>query len=198
LNAGNTVSMVNDEQLFLQVQHGRREALEELVSRYYAPLRGYFYRLCGENLQDAEDFTQETFFRLLRYKGDVPHCFRFWVYTVARNLAYDRFRSSGYQREQVGLEDNLEDEADCTVSVGLNQERFTEEDALMRSEAMTVKERLKSLPVSQREVIILHFYQGLKLEEISQIMGTPLGTVKSRLFHGLASLKAQFKEVDYV
>jgi RNA polymerase sigma-70 factor (ECF subfamily) len=190
--------MMSDEELLFQVQQGDRAALDELAARYYAPLRGYFFRLCGENLQDAEDFTQETFVRLLRYTGKIPMNFRFWVFRVAHNLAYDHFRSAGYQREQVGFETDLFEQEDLPVRPpAAKNERFTEEAVLVRSTAGSTKEMLKDMTESQREVIIMHFYQGLKLEEIAQITETPIGTVKSRLFHGLKFLKSAFAEVDH-
>lgn len=190
---------MNDEALFAQVMLGSRSALTELAARYYGPLRGYFYRLVNSNMQEAEDLSQETFLRLLHYRGKSPQNFRAWVFTVARNLAYDRFRSALYRREQVHVDlefpddDNNEDSFfDMQITVPT-----AEVQALMHISAETVRMKLQQLPLAQREVIIMRFYTEMKLEEIAQITNCPLGTVKSRLFKGLRQFKQLLVEVEY-
>lgn len=189
---------MNDEALFEQVLSGNQQALEDLVARYYAPLRGYFYRLVGGNLQDSEDLIQETFLRVLRYKGKMPYSFRLWVYTVARNLAYDRFRSASYKHEQVGDKTDLIEEGDeyPTIHGVDTYNRLPEAKVIERVSAEAVREELHRLPALQREVIIMRFYGEMKLEEIATITGCPLGTVKSRLFKGLQQYKKILEEVE--
>jgi len=190
---------MSDEELFAQLMEGSRSALTELAARYYGPLRAYFFRLMNGNLQDAEDLVQETFLRLMRYQGKLPQNFRIWIFTVARNLAYDRFRSAHYRHEQVGSEADLLErenagEAGCDFE---NSDPAAEFEALEHISAEMVRSELNSLPQNQREVIILRFYHGLKLEEIAQITDSPLGTVKSRLFKGLQRFKQRLAEVAY-
>jgi RNA polymerase sigma-70 factor (ECF subfamily) len=189
---------MNDEELFERVISGCQPAMEELVARYYAPLRGYFYHLVGGNLQDSEDLVQETFLRVLRYKGKKPYRFRLWVYTVARNLAYDRFRSASYKHEQVGDKTDLLEEGDGYSYIhGVDtHHRLPEAKVIEMGSAEAVREELHRLPALQREVIIMRFYGEMKLEEIATITGYPLGTVKSRLFKGLQHYKKILEEVE--
>ncbi len=190
---------MNDEILFEQVLAGSQPALEELVARYYGPLRAYFYRLVNGNLPDAEDLVQELFLRILRYKGKAPYIFRLWIYTVAHNLAYDQFRSARYKRELVGINaDSIEEYADyLSLPRADPTGHDLEAKVLEQVSAETVCENLHHLSVMQREVIIMRFYDEMKLEEIAEITGCPLGTVKSRLYKGLKKYKRILEEVEH-
>jgi len=190
---------MSDEVLFAQVMEGSRSALTELAARYYGPLRAYFFRLVNSNLQDAEDLAQETFVRLLRYRGKSPQNFRVWIFTVARNLAYDRFRSALYRYEQVDADAARTDEEgnEYLPYEAQSPEPAAEMQALAQISADVVRGMLQRLPAAQREVIIMRFYGEMKLEEIAQITGSPLGTVKSRLFKGLLQFKQLLAEVEY-
>lgn len=168
----------SDEQMYARVRAGDRTALAGLVERYHGPLLKFLTRMTGQP-QMAEDLVQETFIRLLRYCGSSPQCFRPWIYQIARNLARDTFRSAAVRRETDYLPD--EDQESEWMADPLETENL----ALQTSDRQQVNALLQNLPARQREVIVLRFYQELSLEEISTITGAPLGTVKSRLFHGL-------------
>lgn len=173
----------SDESLYAQVLAGSRSALAELVNRYHGPLLKFLYRLTGQ-AQTAEDLAQETFIRLLTYQGSAPDRFRPWVFTIARNLARDHFRSAPVRREVASQPDF--DPADCHPGHdGLAVLQDVETLASQASERRQVTALLQHLPANQREVIVLRFYHELPLEEIAEITGAPPGTVKSRLFHGL-------------
>jgi RNA polymerase sigma-70 factor (ECF subfamily) len=97
----------------------------------------------------------------------------------------------------VGSDCDLLEQEDMSPLPDGRMKRSTEETVLASSDSKTAKELLNDLSDSQREVVVMHFYQGMKLEEIARITGSPLGTVKSRLFHGIQILKEALKEVDY-
>lgn len=161
---------MDDEALYRRVRGGDETALAELVARYHSPVYQFLYRYSGDPAL-ADDLAQETFIRLLAYRGEAPTHFRAWIYTVATNLARDQFRSAAYRREQtVDLEDYEAQPADPP-------------------EGDDMAAALASLTPAHREVVLLRFYHDLKLDEIADITGAPLGTVKSRLFHALKGLK---------
>jgi RNA polymerase sigma-70 factor (ECF subfamily) len=109
----------------------------------------------------------------LTYRGQPPTRFKSWAYTIAINLARDTFKSARYRYEQASdFEDIEADEATFTFD-----------------ERREVIEALAKLTPDHREVVVLRFYHDLKLEEIAEVTGAPLGTVKSRLFHALKQLK---------
>jgi RNA polymerase sigma-70 factor, ECF subfamily len=190
-----SISSLTDELLYEQLSSGDSASVDELVRRYYVPLRGYFLRMAAGNLDDADDLVQEAFIRVLRFKGAAPVHFKLWIYTVARNLAYDRYRSAQYRCDRGSLPAewlDLEVESNGRLS-----DPLLEEDFQRKAEQAAIRDHLSRLPGNQREIIILRFYQQLKLEEIAQITGSPLGTVKSRLFNGLRALKEILQEVQY-
>ena len=172
------VYLESDEQLYIRVRTGDRTALAGLVERYHGPLLKFLARITGQT-QSAEDLVQDTFIRTLTYRGVPPERFRPWIYQIARNLARDFFRSAAFRRETDYLLD--EDQGDDWMAAPVE----TESLALQSSDCVQVNALLQGLPARQREVIVLRFYQEFSLEEISTITGAPLGTVKSRLFHGL-------------
>ena len=190
---------MNDEEIFQQALGGSQSALEELVARYYGQLRAYFYRLVNGNLPDAEDLVQETFVRILRYKGKAPQAFRPWIYTVAHNLAYDFFRSAYYKREFVSTNaDSIEDNAGYLSPARADAaDHVLETELLQQASADAVYQNLYRLPMIHREVIIMRFYGEMKLDEIAVITGCPVGTVKSRLCRGLQMYKKILEEVEY-
>jgi RNA polymerase sigma-70 factor (ECF subfamily) len=167
--------VLDDETLYGQVLAGDENALGELVRRYHSPLYKFLCRFTGDALL-ADDLTQETFTRLITYRGETPKRFKPWAYTIASNLARDHFRSAHYRYEHLT---DFNDDAE-----GLSDDfNFAPDE---RSEVVGA---LAKLSPEHREVLILRFYHDLKLEEIAEVTSMPLGTVKSRLFHALKGLK---------
>ncbi len=172
--------MITDEALYTRLREGDRAALAELIGRYHAPLLRFLYRMTND-LPTAEDLVQDTFVRLLTHEGRAPRSFKSWVYTVARNLTYDAFRSASYRRETP-----LEPEwGEWLPATRPGVERVVER----RTEREEVAEILQELRPQHREVLVLRFYHDLKLQEIAEIIDAPLGTVKSRLHHALKQAK---------
>jgi RNA polymerase sigma-70 factor (ECF subfamily) len=184
------VRLESDEQVYARVRAGDRAALAGLVERYHGPLLKFLVRMTGQT-QSAEDLVQDTFIRLLTFHGTPPERFRPWIYQVARNLARDTFRSAVVRRELVMRPDsNLEDQAGAV-------EHDVENLAQQAWDGQHVIALLQRLPENQREALVLRFYHEMPLEEIAEITGAPLGTVKSRLFHGLRRAR-QLLELDEV
>jgi len=170
----------------VQLQTGDETALEELVSRYHAKIFSYIYRM-SKNHHTSNDITQDVFIKVCRNIKKYSTCYSFktWIYTIAANTYKDYLKSSYVQKTVMGLsvrEDTLLDEN-------------TPEDYLQKQDDREmVAEALGCLSDGCREVIVLRFYEELKLEEIATVLHIPVGTVKSRLFNGLRSLKSLFKE----
>lgn len=170
--------MIRDEELCRQVQEGSEAAMEALVHRYHRPVFAYLYRLTYHR-QTAEDLTQESFARLLARIGTYrfPQPFRPWLFTIAHNLYKDHCKAA----EQRAIPAAEPVSAHVPALVDLS-ERIAEQAA--------VSGALRSLEPDQREVVLLRFYQDLKVDDIARVTGVPAGTVKSRLFHAVRKLKA--------
>lgn len=161
---------MDDETLYRQVLKGSEPALVELVNRYHSPLYKFLCRQTGDTAL-ADDLAQETFTRLLTYKGQPPTRFKAWAYTIAINLTRDYFKSARYRYEQAADFEQIE------------------ADELRFDDRREVIDALAKLTHDHREVVVLRFYHDMKLDEIAEVTGAPLGTVKSRLFHALKQLK---------
>jgi RNA polymerase sigma-70 factor (ECF subfamily) len=178
--------IISDEELAMQLQQGNEDALETIVFRYHSKIFSYVYRM-SKDYHNANDITQEVFIKVCRnikkYKDEF--LFKTWIYVIASNTCKDYLKSAYVQKTVTGLEmpENILDDVDTP-----------EELLLKQSEREKIMEVLNTLPDIHREVIILRFYEELKLEEIAAILNIPLGTVKSRLSNGLHNLKKLLKE----
>jgi RNA polymerase sigma-70 factor, ECF subfamily len=175
----------SDEQLMIAVMAGDQVALAALVTRHYASLLGYLYRLVGGDRQLSQDLVQETLLHVLRqhtYQAERP--FKPWLYMIATNLARDHFKSAVVQTSRRSCD---EEEALLHLS---DSEPGPEERALAAEQGREVRAALAQLGEEFRIVVVLRFYQGFSLQEIAEALHIPLGTVKSRLSVGVHRLQA--------
>lgn len=166
------------ELLALRCRRGDREAMEELIGRFERPLFYYLRRLV-DNEADAWNLLQETWIRAMGSIGRLrdPKNLAAWLYGIARNGAMGHLRRR-YSREQ--LLDSTADLADVEDSTHLPAFEDAEE----------VHYGLSRLSVPHRDVLTLFFLQDLTLEQIAEVLGVPVGTVKSRLHYAKFHLKA--------
>lgn len=177
--------MPDDEELLLNIQAGETDELALLVERHHSPLLGYLYRMTGGNRTLAEDMVQEAFLRVLKsiHTYTYPRPFKPWLYTIATNLVRDTFRAADSRTVNLIGTETL-----------FHRSGEHPEDALLASdEAREVAAALMRLPDHQREAVVMRYYQDLSLNEISEILDVPLGTVKSRLSLGIKRLREKFK-----
>lgn len=174
---------LTDEQLVRAMARGEQAAFEAFIHRYHAPLLGFVERMLRGDPQKAEDFVQETFVRLIRQlqKGRIPENIRSWLYRVAANLCKDYWKSSGYRAEKQAVDSGQWEGRDERASVLDICERQETRRELLHA--------LNHLSDAQRQIVILRFYQDLKLQEIADIMDMTLSATKSSLYNGLKKLK---------
>jgi len=149
---------------------GDREAQEELVKRYLPSV----YNLLARSLGDRElaaDSTQEVFLRLFReiHSFDPARSFRRWLFAIAWNLTRDQLRRRGVRRRDGALLDEPADRREGPPSEALERKERSD----------LVHAALGRLPPRQRALLILREFEGLSHEELSELSGLPLGTVKS-------------------
>lgn len=179
----------NDRELVASAVTGLEGGFEELVRRYQRPISAYVYRMVGD-YETALDLTQEIFIKiygsLSRYRPEFK--FSTWIYKIAHNAAIDHLRrSSGRERSLVGGTDS--DSYDLPIeSDGLTPEQQTERE----ERRVEIESVVRSLPTAYRELIILRHSQDLTYEEIVEVTGLPLGTVKNRLFRARDLMRQQF------
>ncbi|MGE5653993.1 MAG: sigma-70 family RNA polymerase sigma factor [Bacillota bacterium] len=178
-----------DEQLVSACQNGHWEAFESLVARYERKIYNLAFRLSG-NAEDANDLAQETFVRLYRsihtFKGQ--SAFSTWLYRIATNVCLDEIRRR-QRHPTMSLDAPLETEEGQMERdvVDLTQlPEFIYESKELRQ---LVQRLISELSEDHRTVLILRDFENLSYEEIAEILGCQLGTVKSRLNRARAALK---------
>ena len=161
---------------------GEERAFEELVVRYQTRLLNFIYRTVGDR-ERAEDLVQEVFIRVYRHlhRFDRSKKFSTWVYTIASNLAKNELRNRS--RNPLVLfqtvKKNWQDE-DRPLEF---EDSSTRPDDMYRKRHLrqVVEESVAKLPEHHRDVFVLRELEGKSYEEIAEITGCNLGTVKSRL-----------------
>lgn len=175
-----------DEQLVVAFQAGDVAAFDLLVSRWDRKIQGAVYRVVGQS-EDVRDITQEAFLKAYRalplFKREAK--FSSWLYQIALNLCRDRLRRRRRSLAEVSL-DLLNENGDLPLAAGgPSPVELLEAREISR----TVGSAVWALPEEQREVIVLKEYQGLTFQEIADVLGLPVSTVKTRLYRGLGLLR---------
>lgn len=170
-----------DVALMERVARADAEAFRELVVRHQQPLLNFFTRLGASNV--CEDLTQESFVRLWKYRDKYRPTAKFttFLYTLARHAWQDHCRR---QSRFTLFQERYARETPQETDGGLPELR----------KDMDVQAALDSLSPKHREVLVLAVHQGLRYEEIAQVLGIPEGTVKSRIFNALSSLQRMFRD----
>ena len=184
--------LYSDEMLISRFQSGDENAYIELVNRYKDKLINFvFYFLKDE--EHAEDIVQETFIRLYEKKHYYKPIAKFstWIYTIARNLANTELRKKSRNKIlYLSQMNNHKKDYDLkSKEPELNSKM--ENEFLMKE----IHIAIDKLPENYKSVIILRDIQGIGYEQISKIVGVPLGTVKSRI--NRARLQLQVDLIHY-
>jgi RNA polymerase sigma-70 factor, ECF subfamily len=185
------LTAATDRDLVATAVSGVEGSFEELVRRYQRPISAYVYRMVG-NYESALDLTQEIFIKvynsLRRYRSEFK--FSTWIYKIAHNAAIDHLRRTA-TREQSLVMGPENDQFDLPVESGSLSPEQESERKERRGEIESV---VRALPGNYRELIILRHSQDLSYEEIVEVTGLPLGTVKNRLFRAREMMRQQFVE----
>lgn len=165
------------------------QAYESLVQRYEQELFGYLRRYLG-NAEMAEDVFQATFLQvyLKRDRFEQGRRFRPWLYTIATNQAIDAQRRNRRHR-MASLDQNATEDDGGGLMEILSAEGPTAIEHLEEEEAKAwVRGAVDNLPENLRVALVLVYHQGMKYREAADVLGIPVGTVKSRLHAALAKL----------
>ena len=185
---------MTDEDLMSQFQMGTVEAFDILVKRYHDPLTNYIYRFLGD-VKEGEDLLQETFLRVYRNRHSYRRIAKFstWLYTIAGNLARSEYRKRKRRRVYSLQSTNRDDEE---YEVEIPDETFSPDThAESTIQDRHIQDALSQIPEEFREVVVLRDVQQLAYEEIAEITGLPMGTVKSRINRGRTKLQGILKDV---
>lgn len=163
----------------LTVLRGEDETFRKLYADHVRLVRGVLFNMAGDRYLD--DLTQEVFIKIWRALGEFEHrsSLRTWIYRLTVNTALDLLRK-GHQWQWLQLETVMLTTPDASTEL---------------ENRSTVQMALGQLDGAHRSVMVLHYFEMLSLEEISEVLEVPAGTVKSRLHNGREKMKAALKSM---
>jgi RNA polymerase sigma-70 factor (ECF subfamily) len=185
----NSLATFADGDLVARAIKGREDGFEELVRRYQRPIAAYVYRMVGD-YDAALDLTQEVFIKvynsLRRYRSEFK--FSTWIYKIAHNSAVDHLRRSSNRDQALTSEFDGEQ-----YDLPLESRRLSPEQESERAERRAeIEQVVRALPSAYRELVLLRHSHDMSYDEIAEVTGLPLGTVKNRLFRARETMRQQF------
>lgn len=181
----NTLSTLTDAELMQRIGRGEHKAFDTLYNRYARRLGGFFLRMLAYDAAKAEDMVQELFARVWTHRKEYRSAqpFATWLYTMAYNLCKNEYRHEAVRQAYV---EELRQREEATDEPTKAMER----DELRQR----LRQAVQSLPTAQRDAFLLHYDEELTIPEVAHIVGCPEGTVKSRLYTALESVKRMMNE----
>jgi RNA polymerase sigma-70 factor (ECF subfamily) len=192
------VSSINDSDLVRSFKDGNPIAFERLVIKYQDRIFNLCFRFLGDR-HEAEDTAQEVFIKvfkaLKRFRSESS--FYTWIYRITVNTCKNRVKSLDYRRSKKNI--TLDDERDSKYSSPVFTSGIDDNPVQViekKERIKKVQNAIKDLTSDHRAVIILRDIEGFSYEEISEITGHKLGTVKSRLSRARNDLRKILKGND--
>lgn len=194
--ASELLSPLSDEELIKRFQRGDEDAFTQLVRRFKDPLTNYVYRFLGE-LDRANDVVQETFLRLYHYRQAYTRDAKFatWLYKVASNITKTELRREYVSRRYLVHGISSEPDGEWASDEFLDRDSTPDTQVDSTLKMRLVQQALMQISAPYREVVILRDIQQMSYEEITEITGLGLGTVKSRINRGRAQLQKLLRDI---
>jgi RNA polymerase sigma-70 factor (ECF subfamily) len=170
---------LKDEELMLLVTNGNLDFMSYIFERYHLKIFNYVLKMT-RNKEVSKDITQEVFYKLIKHRNTYKQTkFSPWIYTIARNLCNDYYKTVSHTQksiEQINYK-TMDVENDDTVPKELTEH---------------LQLALNKLSTSDKELIIMSRYQGIKYDEIAIITNSNVGAVKTKIHRALHKLKALY------
>jgi len=182
----------DDQVLIKKIRKGNKAAFEELMRKYNRKIFNFIIRMV-RNDEVAVELTQDFFIKIYTVidKYNFEYKFTTWAYRICYNLVIDHIRKNQMQME------SLDGDAVSQKEI-ISSENYVKDDGFRILSDEEVKNHLWKLvdgiPLKFKEVILLRYIQELKYEEIADISGLPVGTVKNRIFKAKEILKQEIEK----
>ncbi len=161
-----------DEILMSKVANGNLDLLKVLFERHHKHVFNFLHKMCGDRML-SEDLTQEVFYKLMKYRTSYNNGkFVSWLFTIARNSLNTHFRRASYNTKNMDV---------------INGELVVEEEE--KKDYSDLYMAINKLDTSDRELVILNRFHEIKYEELSEIVGSTPGAVKTKVSRALKKLK---------
>lgn len=168
---------------------GDPKAFDELIHRYSSAAYAFLIQYVRDR-ETAEDLTQETFVKVWRNlsRFDTTKSFRTWMFTIAKNTAYDWLRRKKPILFSALMDDSGKNPLDTIESSGLLPIEFLSKE----DDMLVINQALEKISESHRSLLHLVYRESLSLREASEILGEPYNTVKSRHLRAVQALRKEF------
>lgn len=182
--------MTDECRLMLLVQQGQLNKLAPLYEAYKVKLYNYFLHR-GHSQSASEDLVQETFTKILAYRNSFTGegTFKSWLYGIARNTAIDHYRKNRVSDQHVCLEDNDHQNPALLGQVLSEQHEQQRRDSIF-------SQSLQDIPAQDSEIILLSRVHQLKYEQIADLLGCNINTLKSKMQTAIRRLQVKFEELN--
>ncbi len=187
---------LTDESLLNAHLEGDRAAFRELVRRHADGLLGYLFHMTG-NRDQAEDLFQETFKRVHEKAGTFRGLhFKGWLFAIATRTAIDHLRRRKHLTV-VSLDQGDDCDGDCAGAVAMADKNSDPViDSVKREQKQQVREAVETLPEKQKATLILAYYQQLSYQEVAEVLGCSVGTVKTQMSRALGTLARRLPDLS--
>lgn len=190
------LTRLDDRQLVTEALRGRDRAYRELLSRYERPVFSLIYRMVRDRTL-AEDLAQEAFIKAFQALDSYNPTFRFssWLFKIANNLTIDHLRRRVLDTVSLdgGPDAVSAEEVERTRVTVADPGESPQEYVENRELGDQIEEAIAQLRPEYRAVILLRHVEGYAYEEIAEVMGVPLGTVKTFIHRARNELKARLE-----
>ncbi len=195
-----TYDELPDGVLVAKAKKGDWNAFEQLFWRYHERIYTFIWHFL-QNREASEDLTQETFIRAWQSLHSLKSndAFQTWLHQIARRLSLDALRKrawetpmsdfSTYDDQKTSVNEAETDLEFVWEGEGLSDEVDPEEALIENERKKAVQEAVGRLSPPLREVVVLHYFEGLPVDEVAKILSVPIGTVLSRLARAREALR---------
>lgn len=176
--------MQEDNRWVKEILSGDKQAYAHIIDKYKTPLYATILRMT-KNPQDAQDLVQEAFIKVYRQLGkyDGEGSFSSWLYKVAINHCMDEFRKKEFQIKRVEIQDSMMESPDHPEIILLKKEKGRQLERL-----------IATLPEDERLIILLRYVNECSYEEISDLTGAPLSTVRNKLHRAKKKMRQSVQQ----
>jgi len=182
----------DDQVLIKKILEGEKASFEELMKKYNRKIYGFIYRMIRDE-EVAVELTQDFFIKIYNVvaKYNFEYKFSTWAYRICYNLVID------FVRKNQAQVDSLDDDSVSQRQM-LESENYVSEDGFERLAKDELNQYVwaivDGIPVKYRELVLLRYLQGLKYDEIADVTGLPVGTVKNRIFKAKEILRLEIEK----
>jgi RNA polymerase sigma-70 factor (ECF subfamily) len=176
---------------------GDRGAFADLVELYKDKMYHLAYRMLS-NRQEAEDVVQETFLRVFRNLSRYDETMKFstWIYRICTNVSIDRLRKRKTMIYSLDADVASEGEGNALYAMLASEELTPEGHAVLSDTQRSIRKAMDALPSKYKSVVILKYLHDMSLQEIGDVLGMPVTTVKTRVHRGREFLRRKLEQED--